>query len=102
MSTNGFDDLAKELDNLAEKAKELEGTRNVKLVELLNNDFMSSHTQFNSIDDFSEASNFDWEKFEEIPENELDLFVSKNSSFNSWDEMLSEAATSYYAKQLGF
>lgn len=102
MSRNGFDDLAKKLDSFAKKAKELEGTRQVELGELFNDKFMTSNTQFSSFDDFAEASKFDWSDIEGIPEDELDIFISKNSNFNSWEAMSGEAATSYYAKQLGF
>lgn len=102
MSTNGFDALSKELDNMARKAKELEGQRTVDLSELFNNKFMISNTKFSSFDDFAEASKFDWSDIEAIPEVELDIFISKTSSFSSWEEMYGEAATNYYAKQLGF
>lgn len=102
MSINGFDALSKELSNMAKKAKELEGSREVKLIELFNNAFMSLNTQFNSFDDFAEASKFDWSNIEGIPEDELDIFISQNTNFSSWNEIYEEAVANYYAKQLGF
>lgn len=102
MSKNGLDDLSKKLNNMAKKAKELDGTSKVKLVELFNSSFMSSNTKFNSFEDFANASKFDWSDIEGIPEDELDIFIAQNSSFNSWKEMYKDAATSYYAKQFGF
>ncbi|MCI2095877.1 MAG: hypothetical protein LKK07_10075 [Lactococcus lactis] len=102
MSKNGFDDLSKKLNNMAKKAKELDGKREVKLVELFNSNFMSSNTKFSSFEDFADASKFDWSDVEGIPEDELDIFINQNSSFNSWEEMYKDAATDYYAKQLGF
>ena len=60
--------------------------------------FMEKHTNYNDIDSFFEAGGFNVEtneEFEQIPESKLDSFVSANSEFNTWDEMLSLATDIY-------
>jgi hypothetical protein len=102
MSKNGFDNLSKKLNNMAKKAKELDGEHEVKLVDLFDNKFMSTNTRFSSFNDFADASKFDWSDIEGIPEDELDKFIDQNSSFTSWDDMRTTASKNFVAKKLGF
>jgi hypothetical protein len=105
MKIEGLDELSKKLDNLAQKAQELDGTHNVSLTEVLSPAFVSAHTRFANADEFFEASGFTFqskEEFEAIPEGELDKFVQSVSSFGSWQEMLQAASQAWAVKRLGF
>lgn len=66
---------------------------------------MTTYTQFSTIDLFFDASPFTLETQDDldaIPEDELDVFVSQNTSFNSWQDMLDKAGKEWTIKQLGF
>lgn len=102
---NGFDDLNKRLNDMSNKANELNGTNQVELGQLLNDRFMQANTDFNSLDDMFEKSPFDVktsDHFEAIPQEQLDEFISNHSKFSSWNTMLETASTTWVAKQLGF
>lgn len=101
----GFDELEKELRRLERNAKELSQTTEVTFNELFTAAFMNKHTSYSSIDELLDAGGFDAktsEEFEKIPEEALDQFVSKVTSFSTWEEMLSEATSEYAARKLGF
>lgn len=105
MSENGFNDLSKQLNKMAKNAKNLEKKKQISFYELFTEKFMTKNTSFKSVDEFADASNFDWStdiSFEAIPENEMDKFVVSNSKFSSWNDMLGSATEEYFVKQLGF
>ena len=86
MSENGFNDLSKQLNKMAKNAKNLEKKKQISFYELFTEKFMTKNTSFKSVDEFADASNFDWStdiSFEAIPENEMDKFVVSNSKFSS-------------------
>ena len=89
----GFDELEKELRRLERNAKELSQTTEVSFNELFTAAFMNKHTSYSSIDELLDAGGFD---------EALDQFVSKVTSFSTWEEMLSEATSEYAARKLGF
>ena len=71
-----------------------DGQCDVPLSELLNDSFVSHHSSFSSLDELMEASEFkieSQEDFEAIPDNEWDEFIKRNTSFNSWIDMLNDA-----------
>ena len=100
----GFDEVSRELDNLAEKAESIHGTQEVPLSELLTPGFLAKHTQYLSEDEMFEASGFKVETAddsEKIPDEEWDGFIRQNTPFATWSEMLSAAATEWTQKKLG-
>lgn len=99
---HGEDELNKKLDEMIDKANELQGTSNVTGEELFTNKFMQENTKFSSIDEFENESKFDFSNFDNIDQEELDSFVAENTSFDSWEEMLGTASQEYAVKQLGF
>ncbi len=103
MSDN-LDGLINKLDTLANNAKELDGTHKIPATELFGKAFLSQHTNnhFASFDEFVNAGNFSEALFEDIPQKDLDHWVSQATDFNSWDEMLSAAGEEYVARKLGF
>jgi hypothetical protein len=92
------------LDKLERKLKKLDGTHDVPYNELFNATFMYRYTQHSTIDEFFNAGGFEFEtkeKFEEIPEEELDKFVQAATKFNTWQEMTIKAGERWVAKELG-
>ena len=105
ISINGLDDLQKKLDRLKKKAENLDGEHQVPLSELLPPSFMSKHTNFDSIDEMFQESDFTIETiedFEKIPDEEWDNFISIETQFDNWSSMLEKATSVWASKQLGF
>ncbi|WP_249870721.1 hypothetical protein [Oceanobacillus saliphilus] len=104
-NNKGLKQLQKSLKQLEKNAKSVEGDNHVPFNEMFNTSFMKKYTDFTNIDSFFDASPFTLETQEDlqaIPEDELDIFVSENTSFNTWQEMLSKAGKEWTAKKLGF
>lgn len=105
VKVSGFDKLEKELKRMERNAKELSKTTEVPFDELFTDSFMHKHTPYSSIDEFLTAGGFNAqtsEEFEKIPDEELNQFVSKVTSFSTWEEMLDEATSEYVLSKLGF
>ncbi|QXX72684.1 hypothetical protein FOF38_04845 [Enterococcus faecium] len=107
MSNNfsGFDDLTSHLNKMSKAAQELDGDNEIPMADLLTNSFISKNTSCQSLDEFFEKSGFDVsseEAFAAIPDEDMDRFVSQNSNFNTWTDMLGTATQEYVAKKLGF
>lgn len=104
MATKGFGDLSKKLNQLANNARALGNTKSASLTDILTPQFMSSHTRFQTANEFFEASGFKVDSqadFEAIPEDQLDAFVQSSSSFTSWRELLNTAGAVWAKKKLG-
>lgn len=97
----GMDNLMKKLNNLEKNASSLNGTHSIPFSELFNQKFMGQNSNFATIDEFAEKSNFDFSDLESIDEKKLDTFVNENSDFDSWDSMKSKATEEWTAKKLG-
>lgn len=98
---SGLDNLSRKLNSMQQAAKNIDGENSVPLTELFTDSFTQSHSNFNSFDEFAISSGFDFSDIESIPENELDTFISENTNFNSWKDMLSAATEKWVAKKLG-
>lgn len=99
----GIDGVQRSLEELAERASRIGGSQEVPLGELLAPGFLSKYSRFLSVDELLEASGFKAdtaEEFAKIPEEELDLFIERNTTFATWDEMLSAAGTEWAQKKL--
>lgn len=91
------------LKKLAENAKKMHGTNEVKLTDLMPPEFISNCSQFENIEQLFDSSGFKVESKEDfaaIPDNEWEEFIVSNTSFNSWEEMQKQAMTEYAKKQL--
>ena len=102
---NGLNELQKELENLQKKVENLSGSQNIPLKELLSNSFMKEYTSFNSISELFKASGFQInsiEDFDNIPSSELDRCTSKNTDFDSWQDIIREATNQYVLEKLDF
>ena len=82
---------------LEEKLESLSG--NVPLDELLNSTFMRTYSQFQTAQEFADASPFDFSNLESIDSKDLDSFVSAHTEFSSWEEMLNHAGAEWVQNQ---
>ena len=104
IKVTGLDELTKKLDDMAARAKALHGTHQVQINDLLNPPFISAHTRFADIDALFGAGGFKadtTEEFEAIPEDKLDAFVSAESGFTTWSDMVQAASKEWATKKLG-
>lgn len=95
VETTGLDRLQRRLRQMEAGARRLHGRHQVRLDELLHPRFMSRHTQFGSLEEMLEKS--DWtvesvEDFEAIPDGPWDAYVRETTRFSNWREMRESAA----------
>ncbi len=94
----------KPLEDLARRAKELDGQHQVSIANLLTPEFLSQCSRFRSADELFEGSGFkvqSTEDFAAIPDAEWDTFISGNTGFANWQEMLDAAVKEWTIRQLG-
>ena len=102
---NGLDDFSNRLDQLSENAQSVSGTHEYSFKEVFSDRFIIEHTNFSTIDEFllsSPEKISNAEEFEKADESILDVFVSEQTKFNTWKEMMSAAAQILIMKKLGF
>ncbi len=100
----GLDGVLKKLGDLQKRAEELDGTHDILLAELLNPEFLSSCSRFNSLDDLLKSSGFEIKSMEDlkaIPDDAWNKFIRENTSYKSWEEMQQSASTAWARKKLG-
>ncbi|MCH2089766.1 MAG: hypothetical protein MK175_21515 [Pseudoalteromonas sp.] len=88
---------------LAENAEKLDGRNTVNLAELLNDGFVSSHSNFKSFDDLLSASPFKAttpDEFDAIPNEQWDEYIAKVTNFDSWEDMQKRALDTYIHRKL--
>lgn len=103
MKIDGLKEFQKQLKDMEKAAKELEGEQEVPFSELFTDSFLRKYTDFSSFEEFESQEIFDkYPSFEEIPDKEMDEFVSSNTKFSDWEDMLGTAGTEYAARKLGF
>ena len=103
ISINGLDDIQKNFDELQKKLNSIEGEHKVPIVELISTEFMKRYTNFQSIEEMMKEGGIDIESASEsqIESNTAwNEFVSKNTEFNSWKEMLVVAGEKYISDKL--
>jgi len=92
------------LDELQQRLRRIDGSHDVPMNELLNPEFMLKHTQFRSFEEMLDRSGYSvktQEDFKAIPDAPWDAFISANSTFTSWHEMLEAAQVEWTKRQLG-
>lgn len=100
--SNGFDDLIKGLEKQQKKVQDLSERKEVPILEILNDQFMQNHTDFQSFEEFLTTGNFDFNNFESIEDHEIDPFVADHPKFNSWNDLWNHAQQVWFSDQLGF
>jgi hypothetical protein len=100
----GLDELSNSLDEIKQRANSISGP--VKLSELFPDDFIHDHTGFNTIDDLVAESNQEANfrtDFNGLKNNaSWNHFISENTQFPNWEEMVQSALFSFIARKLGF
>lgn len=100
----GADGLKKDLEGLAQRAKELDGTHELKFEEIFTSEFMNKYTDYSSIDEMFDANGFRVESnedFDKIPVDRLDILVKEHTKFPTWEEMIGTAGEEYVIRKLG-
>ncbi len=91
------------LKRLAKNAEEMHGKHQVKLIDLMPNEFIRKHSNFNSLEELFNASGYEVktpEDFAAIPDQEWESFIVNNTKFESWEDMRRQAAVEYTKRQL--
>ena len=91
----GLKELQKKIEALAEP-------KSVPLTELLTPQFVLACSKYSSAQELVDASGIDIGTREKLEQNrsELDEFLSKNTSYSSWSEMISAAGVAYMKTKL--
>lgn len=100
----GLKDLEAKMKDLGTRAENLDGTHKVPLTELITSSFIQSCSRFSSVEELFKASGFkidSAEDFKALPDGQWDDFISHNTNYDSWDEILSEAVKIWTKNQLG-
>ena len=103
LMTFDFSGLDKVFDELNQKAEQLSGSYDFD--EIFPKSYMQSVSKYDSIEDFLKASPetiTNAEEFEKADEAVLDVFVSENTNFSTWQEMLNDATTQLVVEKLKF
>ena len=106
---DGIKEVADTLNHLQKNVEELEEKKEISIGELLNEEFMNKYTKWNNFNDFIINSKLvpegttvlTKEIFEAIPDKEFNEYVTNNSSFESWIEMLQTALKDYIKRKSG-
>lgn len=101
----GMDKFEREIKQLSKNAQAVSGTHKYSFDEIFSEKFMCENSNFSSIEDFLKSSpeNISTaEELEKADETILDIFVSNQTKFSSWKEMMSAAAKILIMKKLGF
>ncbi len=84
------------------KSLEVDSNASVEFTELFPRSFMEKYTTTSDIYTFFRKGGFQAEKtedFAKISEQELTIYISKNTSFQSWSEMLGLASNEFVLSQ---
>ncbi|MCK0923700.1 hypothetical protein BFR80_006340 [Acinetobacter pittii] len=93
----------KGLKQLTKNVEKLKAKGSASFTEIVNADFISSHTDYSDIFDLFKHAGFEIESVEQIesiPEDDLDKFISENTKFESFVNLQENAASEYMKKQL--
>jgi hypothetical protein len=100
----GIDKVLKNLKNISDKAKEIEGERKIKFTELFTDSFMKKYTDFATIQDFADncekSLGIGFIDIDTDNENFKSL-INERTSFDNWDEMIGKATAEWAGKKLG-
>lgn len=95
----------KSLEQLTKNARDIasQGQYEVRLGDLMHQDFMEAHTKFPTLQAFFDASGFKVDSPEDltaIPDEEWDAHVRSSSTFESWIDMQKTAVAQYTRDRL--
>ena len=96
--------LERKLKDLAERARQLDGSHEVPITELLTPTFLAACSRFSSFQEMLQASGFSVnsaEDFRAIPDEEWDAFVASNTSYPDWKSLRVAAGREWTKGKLG-
>jgi hypothetical protein len=105
LKIQGLEKFQKDLKNLANKARDLDGSHEIPMQDLLNRTFLQKYTRVSSFTELVEKSGFDVKSeadLKAVPDDAWDSYIRSISSFPNWDAMLSKAGELWVTKKLGF
>jgi hypothetical protein len=99
----GLKDIQRKLDELKRKAESASGQ--IPIEELLSTTFISKYSNFNSFSEMVEKSGLDPQSQEDwdlmFTSEDWNSFISNNTLFSSWEDMISTATGEHFQKHLG-
>lgn len=91
------------LRKLSENLKRIEPQQEIPITHILSDSFIQSKTPFSSLNDLFEKGGFNVETKEDleaIPDEDLNSFISENSEYSTFKEMISAAGAIYMKNML--
>lgn len=102
-----FDKVKRDLDRLSRNAKELDGTHEVPITELLTESFMNKHSRFASFDELISGSGLvkgsetiTAEDFKAIPQDKWDIWIAESTDFSDWNALIRSAGNEYIERRM--
>lgn len=96
---DGFDDLAKNIEQYGKELEALDGEHHYTLDDLFTDSFMKRHTNFETLQQMADASGI--QSVEEINSPEWSAFVASNTRFSGWSEMHQTGLSEWISKKAG-
>jgi hypothetical protein len=96
LDISGFKDFENRINSL---------NGEISLGQLFSTEFMQNHTKFASFDELISNSGFKIESEEDIssiPKSDLNKYISDNTNFNTWEDMLNQAGKEYAINLLNY
>ena len=87
------------LKKLKQNIDALSGQHDVRLTDLLTDNFIRQHSNFQTLQALIDASGI--ENTEDIGNEMFSMFISVHTTFASWEEMVKLATAEYVKRQLG-
>lgn len=94
----GLDALKKRFEKLQQNAQALDGTHEVKLVDMVTPAFVREHTGYSDLGALITASGLTTDEFA-ADTSKIDGFIQSKTSFATWKEFLNAAKNEYVKKK---
>lgn len=91
------------LNKLISNAEQLNGGNLVPLGEILNEDFLQANTDFETVEDLFQKAGYQIDSQEDldtVPQEDIDVFISKNTKYATFSELMADASNAYISKML--
>lgn len=100
MQLTGIDDFPGAIEGLTDQ---VEGVEELGREDVFPDSWIQSHTEHDSLQAFVDAGFDDqYDTFEEIPDEEFDEWVARETQFSDWADMQTAAGQAWLQRQLGF
>ncbi len=103
----GVDQVMKSLERLGKNAKDLDGTHEIAIDELMTPSFMRENSQFMCFSELVKSSGLTTgsgqvtaEEFKAIPNSDWDEWIRKATHFPDWASMIRAASEEYISRHI--